>query len=458
MKLRFKIFISILLVSLATLAASSYYLINRSHLDNISREQDRSINEFNFIETALISSIDFMSAGEETIKLLTSRFADSYAKRGIILMLYNNSEPVYEEFSEIKPKAYSGLLTIKEGARQAQVLSEDGRHYFFVAGNLPAQGYVLVYARNIDTLYESRTQSVLLTLVISGGLILLLSLLSYLYSRWITKPIELLNVGADAISKGDYSIRIPETKDEFSPLGLAFNKMASAVETRTRELEEHAKELQIFIDDLSHEMNTPLTSIQGYAEFLQAANASPEQKLRATAAIRQEAKRMKDIYEKLMLLTFAREHELTLSLVKVQDIFEDIKTTFSNQFLDKKVTLQIDNNLDSIRIDRTLFHMLLGNLIKNSLQASKEGDLITLRGYSDNSKAIIEVSDEGYGIPEDKLQDVFKPFYRADKSRSRKTGGAGLGLSISKSIADLHYAELKITSTLGKGTRIKIIM
>lgn len=457
MKLRFKIFLSILLVSLATLAASSYYLINRSHLDNIAREQDRSLNEFDFIETALINSIDFMSAGEDTIRLLTSRFADSYAKRGIVLMLYYNSEPIYAAFSGIEPEAYSGLLTVKEGARQAQVLSEDGRHYFFVAGKLTFQDYVLVYARNIDALYKARTQSVLLTLAISGGLIMLLSFLSYLYSRWITKPIVLLNVGADAISKGDYRIRIPETKDEFQPLGLAFNKMASAVEARTRELEDRAKELQIFIDDLSHEMNTPLTSIQGYAEFLQAANASMEQKLKATAAIRQESKRMKDIYEKLMLLTFAREHELTLSFVKVEDLFEDIKTTFYNQLLDKKVTLRVDNRMDSIQIDRTLFHMLLGNLIKNSLQASKEGDFILLRGYSEDSKAIIEVSDQGCGIPEDKIQEVFKPFYRVDKSRSRKTGGAGLGLSISKSIADLHHAELEITSTLGKGTNIKII-
>ncbi|MGB4659970.1 MAG: HAMP domain-containing sensor histidine kinase, partial [Mobilitalea sp.] len=367
MKLWKKIFLSILMVSLTVLSISSYYLINRSHLDNVTREQERSLNDYELIQSALENGIDFNTTTDDSLKLLFSHYVDYYNQKGIYLMLFHKKDKVFNEFTKISSNRYQDLLSVGEGSKQIQILAESNQHYIFVSGTMTKADYCLVYARNISTLYLARTRSVSLSILMAAGLIILLGLLSYLYSRWITKPIELLNLGADAISKGNYSIRIPATKDEFNELGTAFNKMATAVEGRTNELEEKAKELQVFIDDLSHEMNTPLTSIQGYSEFLISANTSEEQRLKAAETIRTEAKRMKDIYTKLLTLSFAREHDLELTSVKIDDLFSEISDTFLVQLSEYGIRLTLLNSLRTMMIDRTLIHMLLCNLIKNSI-------------------------------------------------------------------------------------------
>lgn len=457
MKLRTKIFISILIVSLATLSISSFYLINRNHLDNITREQQRSVHEFDFLQATLENGLDFTLGDTDTLQLLLSRYAQYYAGRGIILMVYREGKPVYSDFSDVSQKNFQSLLSVPKGSKLAQVIEEKGKHFFFVTGRTSeADDMVLVYARDISGIYQSRTQSIYLTILLATFLIGLLSLLSFLFSRWITRPIEVLHQGANAVSQGDYSARIPDTKDEFNDLGTAFNHMASAVEARTQELERKAKELQTFIDDLSHEMNTPLTSIQGYSEFLMSANASEEQKQKSAAVIKQEAKRMKDIYTKLMALTFAREHDLEPVLIDIKELFEEIKDTFSPLLAGQNIECIVRNEIKDIRADRALLHMLLSNLVKNSIQALPQGGIIHMNAYLYDNNPVLEVSDNGHGIPEDKITEVTKPFFRVDKSRSRKTGGAGLGLSICKSIADLHHAEFIIESKEGTGTSIKL--
>jgi signal transduction histidine kinase len=456
MKLQFKIFISILFVSLATLSASSYYLINRNHITNVNREQERSLNEFDFIETTLNNNVDFNASSTETLKLVISRYGDLYAQRGIELMIFRDNTAFYSDFTVLSENRFSPMLSVQPGTNQVQIFSVEKQHFILVSGRLTSSDYVFVYARDISDIYEARTQNIVLSLFLAAGLILLLSLLTYLYSGWITKPIILLNQGADAISKGNYQIRIPETKDEFNSLGVAYNQMASAIEGRTRELEEKARELQVFIDDLSHEMNTPLTSIQGYSEFLRNANATEEQKQKAVDTIRSESVRMKDIYTKLMTLAFAREHDPELTPVKILDLFNDIKNTFEPQLQEYHIVLNLQSSLDTLMADRTLIQMMISNLVKNSIQAIQKDGLIFLKSYLEGGNAVLEVSDNGCGIPKDKIDEVIKPFFRVDKSRSRKTGGAGLGLSICKSIADLHHAELSITSEPGKGTCIKV--
>ncbi len=457
MKLRSKIFLCLLALSLITLLSSTYYLINRNHLNNISMEQERSLNDLEFIRSSLENNMILNDSTTSNLQLLFSHYADYYANRGVYLLLYHNDKPIYNKLSDLRQSRYSKLLLVEPGTKQVQIIKEADQYYILVAARLSTDQTILVYARNISKVYQIRTQNINLSLIFAVCILAFLCFLSYLISHSITKPIMLLNQGAAAIANGDYSVRIATTKDEFNELGNAFNQMSSAVEIRTKELKEKAKELEIFIDDLSHEMNTPLTSIQGYSEFIINAKASREQQQKAAKIILSEAKRMGDIYSKLLSFSIIREQSPAFRYVKLGVLFAELKDSFLPQLKEQDITLTLHNTLDNILADQTLLHMLLSNLIKNSLQAMASGGAITLCAYQEEDSKIIEVIDNGSGIPEDKIKDILKPFFRVDKSRSRKTGGAGLGLSICKRIADLHYAKIEITSSLAKGTKVKII-
>ncbi len=457
MKLRYKIFISILVVSLTALLSSSIYLINKYHHSNVLREQQRSLNEYDFTEASLSNSVDLGSSSIETLRLLLNRFGEYYENRGILISLYRDKEIIYSSFDDTNP-VLQDMLNVETGTKMVQIIDHNNDKYIHVSGRpYESNNLTLIYSRNINEIYNDRNNNIILTLIFSGLLSLIIGFLSYLYSRWITKPIDSLQSNALSIAKGNYNIRLKESNDEFNDLRKAFHTMASAIENRTEELEERNKELQDFIDNLTHEMNTPLTSIQGYAEFLYNANASEEEKLMAVNNIREQSVRIKDIYTKLITITFTRRQDLQAEDVYITELFNDIYDTFLPQLQANDISFTMESQIETIPMDRTLMIILISNLIKNSIQALSQPGDIYLTAYYEDNKPVIEVRDTGSGIPEDQIKEVTKPFFRIDKSRSRKTGGAGLGLSISTSIARLHKARLDISSVLGQGTRIKII-
>lgn len=457
MKLWIKIFLSILILSLSALTISIVYIINRNHITSINREQERSLGEFELIGISLGNSLDFSGTSTDTLTVIMDRYGKYYSSRGISLGLYTEGQYVYNNISSLNPDRYKALLSVKENEKIAQILRSDTQDYILIS-DLIADNAVLLYARDISEIYESRSKSIRLYLILLLILTCFLGGFSYLYAKWITRPLNTLHKGAMAISSGNYDIHLSEKDKEFKDMAGAFNQMAKAVKDRTQELEEKARELQTFIDDLSHEMNTPLTSIQGYSEFLLSANAQEEQKRTAALYIHSESRRMRDMFSKLMVLSFAREHNIERQTYSCEELVEEVRQTFYQQMIKQNVNFTKEISADYLKVDKILFHMLLGNLIKNSLQAMEMGGSIHIKIYHQNDSSRIIITDTGMGIPEDKLKQVTRPFYRIDKSRSRQTGGAGLGLSICSKIVALHGGTMDIHSILGEGTSITITL
>ncbi len=456
MKLWVKIFLSILVVSLSTLTISIAYVINQNHVTSINREQERSLGEFELIRSSLSNSLDFSGASIDTLKVIMDRYGEYYKDRGIFLGLYMNGDYIYNNISSIDPNTVKVLLSVKENEKIAQIIRSDVHDYILMSDLI--DNAVLLYARDISEIYDARSNSIRLYFVLLIVLTGFLGVFSYLYAKWITRPLNALHKGAMAVSSGKYDIFLLEKDKEFKDVANAFNQMAKDVKDRTQELEERAKELQNFIDDLSHEMNTPLTSIQGYSGFLLNANALEEQKRTAAQYIYSEAKRIGDMYAKLMVLSFAREHNIERQNYPCEELVEEVRQTFHYEMINQNIDFTKDISTNYLKVDKTLFHMLLSNLVKNSLQAMGKGGSIDIKIYKENNLAMIIVQDTGMGIPEDKLKQVTKPFFRIDKSRARKTGGAGLGLSICSKIVALHEGNMEIHSTEGKGTSIMIII
>jgi len=254
------------------------------------------------------------------------------------------------------------------------------------------------------------------------------------------------------LSKGNYNISLKEGHDEFGKLAKNFNNMSKELEKRNNELIEYANSKQLFIDNLSHEMNTPLTSIQGYAELMQKANLTDEQKQKYLKYIQDEGKRIQDMYKKLLMLSYKKNSDFEKKDVDMNKVFSEIEDTFKEKMRDANVELIVNNQLKFIYGDETLIIMSISNLIKNAMNVSEKNSKVMVNAFCMNNKKYVQVVDQGPGISAENIKKITEPFYRVDKVRSRKNGGAGLGLSICKSIMDMHGGKLIIESELGNGS------
>lgn len=235
------------------------------------------------------------------------------------------------------------------------------------------------------------------------------------------------------------------------------NLMAEAVESNTERLENIAEERQIFIANLAHEMKTPLTSILGFADLLRIKkNISYSERIEYSSTIVEETKRMRSLSGKLMELVTLSGTEIEKKPTNLPEIIQETKTALT-PLLAKNNVLLICNCMDiTFSADEELFKSLLYNIIENAIKASPIGEKIELYAAMYEGDAVITITDYGMGMSREDAKHVFEPFYMVDKSRSRKSGGAGLGLALCAEIAKLHNAVIEIDSRLNKGTTIFI--
>lgn len=270
--------------------------------------------------------------------------------------------------------------------------------------------------------------------------------------RSVLQPLQELNETTKRMAEGDYRQRIDvQRRDELGQLEDSFNKMAQAVETSVRNLEESEKKKTMFMGSLTHELKTPMTAISGYAQTLLTARISRENQEAALYYIYQECTRLERLSKKMMkLLELDQDTDIPLMDTPVEQIFQAAAASCEKMLQDKQITLECIQHGEHFMMDSDLMTDLLINLIDNGIKASDKGGKIILRAEGNR----IEVQDFGKGIPEGEQEKILEPFYMVDKSRSRKSGGAGLGLALSALIAGKHHIDMRIESKEGEGTLI----
>jgi signal transduction histidine kinase len=275
----------------------------------------------------------------------------------------------------------------------------------------------------------------------------------YLILRRLTRPIRTLSGAAAALADGDYGARAAiRGRDELADLACRFNAMADKIRVQFDELRDEAEKKQLFIDDLAHELRTPLAAIGGYAQYLAAADITEDERLTALQYISRESARLADMSDKLLMLARLRREEAALSRVPLIPLFGDVHAAALHSAEAKKVFLSFDVADAAWRSDGTLLRMLFLNLVSNAVHACGAGG--TVRVAADAAGAT--VSDDGCGMDAETLAHAVEPFYRADKSRSRRAGGAGLGLSICERVCERLGLAMRIASAPGSGTTVSI--
>lgn len=215
-----------------------------------------------------------------------------------------------------------------------------------------------------------------------------------------------------------------------------------------------------FTADVSHELKTPLSAIKGISEILERdKDISVKNRNEFISLINKESSRMETILSDLLIISKMDrlDYELNIRRVNIIEVLEEATTALKIQF--KKKGLLLTSKIEEciLELDTNKFRQVILNILKNAINYTDEGS-IELKGYVSDNHYIIEVKDTGIGIKENDLDKIFKRFYRVDKTRSRETGGSGLGLSISKNVIKKHGGNISVSSKFNKGTTFKITL
>lgn len=337
---------------------------------------------------------------------------------------------------------------------------EEGHHYLFITDILQIgqEKIILSLIKDISHIDEQRREQYSFFSKIGVIGLFLVGLISWIISKLVIRPIEVLSKTAQNIASGNYQDRAELTRsDEVGLLAEQFNIMASEIEQKINQLEKESQRQQRFIDDLTHELRTPLTSIIGYAELLQNVKYDPQLFYKSLHYIQSEGKRMLKLANTLMDVILLREKAFQFEEYLILPLLTEIKDIMYVKAEEKGIDLQIKGEDVKLFIDRDLMKSAVINLVDNAINASPRDSVIILGTEKDGDKVVIYVSDAGKGMDQWETQKVKEPFYRVEKSRTRKEGGLGLGLAICHQIIIGHGAQLEIDSVVGKGTKVSII-
>ena len=306
------------------------------------------------------------------------------------------------------------------------------------------------------TLEYKFLEKLLIVLMITGGLGGIGAIITgYTVTRKTLNPISQMTDTVRNISISDLGKRLDTEgpDDELTKLARIFNSMLDR-------LERAFKRQQQFVSDASHELRTPISVIQGYTELLDRwGKEEIEIRDEAIGAIKNEVQNMNSIMESLLFL--ARGDSNNLEIEKKDFRLDKLITEVIKETALLAGNIEVYSHInDNIEFygDRKMIKQLLRIFIDNSLKYTQEDGEIIVNLYIEDRNVIIEVIDTGTGIPQEDIPHIFERFYRVDKSRSNKSGGTGLGLAIARRIIAIHDGKVKVSSKVGKGTKIKVCL
>jgi signal transduction histidine kinase len=292
---------------------------------------------------------------------------------------------------------------------------------------------------------NSVNQQLLLSVAVAGAVALLLA---WFLSRRILGPVEALTRAAGKMEKGDLAQRVDvRSRDEIGELGHAFNAMADGL-THLEQLRRN------MVSDVAHELRTPLSNIRGYLEAVRDGVAHPDPAL--IDSLHEEAMLLTRLVEDLQELELAEAGQLKIvkQAVEPRDVLERVVHLFQPSAREKGIQLNVTlpATLPTVEVDAERLGQVLRNLLANAITHTPLGGRIEIAAIQQGKSVVVSVRDTGAGIPEEDLPFIFERFYRADHSRARSTGGAGLGLSIVKQLVELHGGRVWADSQEGEGS------
>lgn len=356
----------------------------------------------------------------------------------------------------------SGLGDLHGEAVTVHSVSPDGPRWRVVQSSSRfGVAYVAVTLTDIES-----TLRVLITLelLIGAGVLVVAGGLGYLVVRRSLRPLEEVEATAEAIAAGDLTRRVPAAPPhtEVGRLSTSLNTMLHQVQDsfgRVAASEERARadeeRMRRFVGDASHELRTPLTSIRGFAELYR--QGATDDTGFVMSRIESEAERMGLLVEDLLLLArLDARRPLAEDPVDLVAVADDVVHAAQAREPERDIALEADGAAVEVRGDRDRLHQVVTNLVSNALRHTPDDAAVRVRVGAEPGAAVLAVADTGPGMEPDEAARVFERFYRTDTSRSRGSGGAGLGLSIVHGIVERHGGTVVVDTAPGEGATFTV--
>lgn len=459
MKLAEKIIWTCLITIVFVYSIASTVMISQNHTNLLKTIQQQNISaheiEVYSLESKLLQDLvrvqddNYYDTLVRRITYYVKQFEYSLNHPDVLYALRNEEGKILytsmkqETVLKYSLKQLDNFILSKDANKNVMVLTspiEAGNYRFYLTASY-----------NITSCFEERNRQLEL-FYLTGIVIIAISvfILKFL-SRYLTRSIDTLNHVSQHIAAGNYSERTNiNSDDEIGELSKSFDEMAQFNEQKILELQESLQQREEFMGSFSHEIKTPMTSILGYADMLRTYDCDQSTRQIAAQYIYNEGMRLENLSYTLMELLSLTDDKVELMPISTKKLISQLENYYqANQQIDQ---LKFECAEVIVLGQEDLLFTLIRNLIDNALKASKPKQQVLIKGQLINDKYCFEIIDQGVGISEADIEKIVEPFYMVDKSRSRKQGGAGLGLSIVKRICEFHHTSLKIDSKWLQGT------
>lgn len=464
MKLGAKIIVSIMIFFSVMFLFGGYVLISYFYEVTMEREVEGAIEQYQYNKFVVQANLitrgeDWFAGAAEGQYDIGSMASDM---NGTVAFLAEDGSVLFSGFP-----ANTELSVLFSEAEQDMVnyrFMKINNRTFLLTTGIVAHGEISVFlitGVDVEKIQNQQTQIIrkfgaVYAAAVGMGIFLIICI-----SFIITRPIKRLTAATKEIAEGNYGERVAVSgSDEVSQLAGNFNRMAEAVHEKVQELSDSARQKEDFVANFAHELKTPLTSIIGYADRIYKKELPREEQKKAAWYIWNEGMRLEALSLKLMDLTILNHKDFCLQEVETGILFQELTADVEYLMGAKGVSLDCAVEPACIEVEYDLFKTLFLNLLDNAIKAGAKHIRVTgiVEKMAEGTCFIMQVKDDGNGIPKQEIKRITEAFYMVDKSRSRKQHGAGIGLSLADKIAQIHGSRLEFESDGRNGTSVRLCL
>ncbi|MCD8037017.1 MAG: HAMP domain-containing histidine kinase [Clostridiales bacterium] len=461
MKLFWKIFFTFTIFMAIVFSLFGTWCVYSAFDSTIEREIDQMNSEnrmFKIVYEMTADSLNGVTIDEERLSSIAENMDTSLSRGEYYVCLYDDGGIMLYESSQTVG-VHMSADELSEETRSYKI-TEDGENIMLIFASpieINSSIYYIETTKDITYIYADRAATLSRIQLITLASVLLTALVTLIVSHFLTRSITELSKTARRFAKGNFEVRAKQKgNDEIAVLSKDFNFMADSIEQKIDELKDRAERQEEFTSSFAHELKTPLTSIIGYSDMIRTMPLSDEETMEYANYIYRQRKRLESLSYKLLELIASGKNDIELKEVPAEGLIRDVYNTVTPSLAERNISMSVSISKAVLIGDKDLLSSLLINLIDNARKASSEGSVIELKGRSDGNYYKISVKDHGIGIPKSELSHITEAFYMVDKSRARKEGGAGLGLSLCSRIVGIHNGSWEIQSREGIDTTITV--